>query len=222
MTRACNNMDAALAWVAQYKPLIRQKIVKFLPYSSYDEDDFMQSAYESVCYAVELSHKRQCENFTFYFWRRFLKLCCQQSDLPSKKFFFGKAIGSEKAEGPCEFDSYQECYDEGGETTPTPVCVPNPEDAIIENLIDKLVPIRQQALATAVEIALQSMTERQREIVTLDLSGSGNVSEMASQLKVTRQTVQIIKKQAYARLEKLMKKDPRRQYREGLRLIGRA
>lgn len=95
----------ACRWVDNRLHSIRRFIQKYLPYSPYQEDDFIAQAYLSAMEA-EIQARTNCRGFEYYFWVLFRQACREMTYTRGQKI-------------PCYHEEYLECGFE--ETPPTKV-----------------------------------------------------------------------------------------------------
>ncbi len=63
----CMTIEDAIAWVGRNTKIIQGHTRKYLPFAPYDQEDFLQDAYEAALEAVKISTERQIP-FPACFW----------------------------------------------------------------------------------------------------------------------------------------------------------
>jgi len=99
VTEVYEKPDAEHLWQQAYdfveteKKKIAGYARRFLPYSSYSLDEFIQQAYVSAYRAFEECLKKgESVKYKGYFWRQYLKDCFKMANIPSNKKIHEKSI----------------------------------------------------------------------------------------------------------------------------------
>lgn len=77
-------MEEAVAWVDQNAKIIRGHIRKYDPFAPYDQEDFLQDAYEAALVAAKVSAERQI-SFPSCFWVTFKGKISEVTPNPDSK-----------------------------------------------------------------------------------------------------------------------------------------
>lgn len=172
----------AVQWVAKNARKIKGRAAKFLRYSPYDMEDFLQQAYVTALAAVDISLTRDVP-FEACFWVLFSAE--------------SRMMASNPVTRNC-FEEFREEYTEEG-LSPTLIQesyqVPWDGDGIGEEEQELTGELREKALST--------MTDRQREVWGYLLSERHySTLEIAKVMKVTRQVVEELRDAGLKRVKK--------------------
>jgi len=151
VVEGCEKTEA-LAWVAENISKIRGHSRKYLAYSPYECEEFMQAAYE----AALLAHNDESHEFEQSFWFHYKKACMDMTYTKGDKTL------------PC----FHEEYIEFGDDERSPTCVSTPPAEIFEDDATKpsdCLSHRQEE--AVIRKALQAMTRKEREVWELLLLG---------------------------------------------------
>lgn len=164
----------------------RKKITKYsgkyLPFSPYSPEDFIQQAYISAFEAIKESTKKKDVKFESCFWVRFKSDCCDMATNPSKM----DVVPESEDKSPCVFEEYREEYSEENHKPATP--------QIVWNLTQFDFLDETEALANKASIreAMNVMTLRERLIWDYILglcTPAYTIQELASIETVSRQCI---------------------------------
>ncbi len=158
----------AVQWVDRNVKKIKGRAAKFLRYSPYDMEDFLQQAYATALVAVDISQAREVP-FEACFWILFSAE--------------SRMMASNPATRNC-FEEFREDYTEEG-LSPTLI------HELYQAQRDESWGEDRELTAELAEKALSVMTERQREVWSYLLSGKHySTLEIAKAMKVTRQVIE--------------------------------
>lgn len=148
-----SNLDPESLWQQAYELVEteKQKITgfarRFLPYSSYSLDEFIQQAYESTYRAIEKSfEKGEPDRREGYFWMQYLKDCYKMANIPSRKKFYEECIKTsvkdqslaeeilkELSCSPIIHEEYREYSEDDAPATAVASSIPDPLQTAIQN-----------------------------------------------------------------------------------------
>jgi DNA-binding CsgD family transcriptional regulator len=80
--------EKAVQWVEDHAKIIRGHIRKYLPFAPYDQDDYLQNAYEAALVAVQIAKDRQIP-FVACFWIVFRRRIAEVTPHPESRHHGG-------------------------------------------------------------------------------------------------------------------------------------
>lgn len=206
------DLDTEALWSRAYEfvEAAKQKIAgyarRFLPYSSYSHDEFIQQAYESAYHALEKCiEKGKPDKYEGYFWMQYLKDCYKMANIPSRKKFYEECIKSsindpalaeeilkELSCSPITLEEYREHSEDGAPATAVASSIPDPLENAIQNeesLDNELKELIQEEM---LKKALMLMTPRQRQVWEYLMGFHGSIPSLpfiGQKLGITKQMV---------------------------------
>jgi hypothetical protein len=165
---------------------------RFLPYSSYSLDEFIQQAYESAYRAFDKClEKGESDKYEGYFWKQYLKDCYKMANIPSRKKFYEECIKNsikdhslaeeilkELSCSPITLEEYRECSEDDATATAVASSIPDPLETAIgneESLDNELKELIQEDM---IEKALMLMTKREKQVWDYLLGHHGRIYSM--------------------------------------------
>lgn len=199
----------ALSWVAMHTGRIAWRARKFIPYSPYTKDDFIQQSYIAAYGAIKKSMKRgEPERFESYFWVELKSQYSRMATDPSKRTI----LGGDASLSPCIREEYREDGNNEKPATRQSTKIHTPQKLIeTENIEDEVVR------NSSIRKALSVMTIRQRQVWEFLLGYHGQIPttrEIGRRIGITRQRVEKLRDKGLRRVEIYFSREEGRNVRE--------
>ena len=211
--------EQAYALVENRKKSIAGYARRFLAYSSYSLDEFVQTAYESAYKAVKKCAQKNTTEVAGHFWKIFHSDCCGMADIPSKKAFFEECIRNsngdshvadeavrEMSKAPVCFEEYREYGDEDAPAVAVAYPAADPLEAVLRKEEDSFLINRETLQQETIRKALAIMTRRERQVWEYLLGNKGKIpeiKELVSILGLRKQRVLELRNSGLAYVKKI-------------------
>lgn len=211
----------AYEFVETNKKIIAGYARRFLPYSSYPIDEFIQQAYESAYHALQACiTKQNHDKYIGYFWMQYLRDCSKMANIPSKKKLYEKCIKNsiknkslveeilkELSCSPIIHEEYKECHTDNIPATTTASPTLNPLQILIDNEEALGNELKELIQEETIKKALMLMTKREKQSWEYRLGHHHNkkytINEIALMLNIKKSKVIKLKKNALLYIQKI-------------------
>lgn len=172
------DFSEAIDWVRRNEGLIKKTLCKYYMYSPYEEDDYMQDAYESAVVAA-LKSTRKSISFESAFWQDFRKnLSLVTPNMNTTRY--------------------------GSNSVPSYLCSEDIDTTVIAERVENPDPDVDEIF----EMIRSHLTEREKAVLTLALGltdkGSHSSYEIAERLKCSTTNVRDAYSRAFDRIKRLV------------------
>ena len=192
--------DHAAQYVRAWKRSIEGYARKFVPFSPYEKEDFMNEAYLAAFNALARILLRGIpDQFDRYFWTELKRLYCKMATDPSQR----DVLGSDGNGAPCIFKEYSDNGAQENCTLDQSVSF-DPEEIFVAAENEEA-DVRRDGV---IQKALSAMTPKQRQVWEILLGSNGNIpklQDIGASLGISRQRVQALRDRGLQRVRKHFK-----------------